>query len=85
MNTEKIIVEMLLDITNRLESIESKLNTIQEWTSDEYPVDDFMDEEIDIQFSSEALTRIMSDIFETDTQNQVKESSSKNVIKFPEH
>jgi hypothetical protein len=84
MNAEKIIVEMLLDITNRLESIESKLNTIQEWTSDEY-LDDFADEEIDIQFSSEALTRIMSDIFENDTQNQVKESSSKNVIKFPKH
>lgn len=84
MNAEKIIVEMLLDITNRLESIESKLNTIQEWTSDD-DLEDFMNEEIDIQFSSEALTRIMSDIFENDTQNQVKESSSKNVIKFPEH
>lgn len=84
MNTEKIIVEMLLDITNRLESIESKLNTIQEWTSDD-DLEDFMNEEIDIQFSSEALTRIMSDIFENDTQNQVKELSSKNVIKFPEH
>jgi ribonucleotide reductase alpha subunit len=83
LNTEKIIVEMLLDITNRLESIESKLNTIQEWTSDD--LEDFMNEEIDIQFSSEALTRIMSDIFENDTQNQVKESSSKNVIKFPKH
>lgn len=81
MNSDKIIVEMLLDITNRLEIIEDKLNTIEKWTVYDDDLSE-MDEEVDITFSTEALTKLMSDIFETDN---FPEQNSKNVIKFPEH
>ena len=72
---------MLLDITNRLEIIEDKLNTIEKWTVYDDDLSE-MDEEVDITFSTEALTKLMSDIFETDN---FPEQNSKNVIKFPEH
>ncbi len=81
MNSDKIIVEMLLDITNRLETIEDKLNTIEKWTVYDDDLSD-MDEEVDITFSTEALTKLMSDIFESDN---LPEQTAKNVIKFPEH